>query len=43
MLHEMIQDLTGVELVSLHSDISIKTGERVFVFSLAQDLESRFR
>ncbi len=43
MLHEMILDLTGVELVSLHSDISIKTGERVFVFSLAQDLESRFR
>ena len=42
MLHEMILELTGVELVSLHSDISIKTGERVFVFSLAQDLESRF-
>ena len=43
MLYEMIQDLTGVELISLHSDISIKTGERVFVFTLAQDLESRFR
>jgi uncharacterized protein YbcI len=43
MLHEMILDLTGVELISLHSDISIKTGERVFIFSLAEDLEARFR
>ena len=43
MLHEMIQDLTDVELISLHSDISVKTGERVIVFVLAEDLEAKLR
>ena len=42
MLDEMIYDHTGVRLVSLHSDISIKTGERIFVFTLAENLELRF-
>ena len=43
MLDEMVLALTGVQVVSLHSDISVKTGERVFVFTLAEDLEARFR
>jgi uncharacterized protein YbcI len=41
ILDEMILDLTGVQAVSLHSDISVKTGERVFVFTLAEDLEAK--
>jgi len=40
-LDEMIQHLAGVEVVSLHSDISIKMGERIMVFTLAEDLESK--
>jgi uncharacterized protein YbcI len=43
LLDEMILRLTGVQVVSLHSDMSIKRGERVIVFTLAEDLESRFK
>ena len=41
MLDEMVLDITGVEVVSLHSDISVQTGERIFVFTLSDDLETR--
>jgi uncharacterized protein YbcI len=43
MLDELIGDVTGVQVVSLHSDISVKTGERVFIFTLSDDLETRLR
>ena len=43
LLDEMIQGLTGVQVVSLHSDMSIKRGERIIVFTLAEDLEAKFR
>ena len=43
LLDEMIYDLTGVKVVSLHSDMSIKQGERIIVFTLAENLESMFR
>jgi uncharacterized protein YbcI len=42
VLDKMIVDLTGVPAISLHSDISVKTGERIFVFTLAENLEDRF-
>ena len=41
MLDEMIVELTGIRAISLHSDISVKTGERIFVFTLAEDLEAK--
>jgi uncharacterized protein YbcI len=43
LLESMIQGVTGVPVVSLHSDISTKTGERVIILTLAEDLEARFR
>ena len=43
ILDEMILHLTEMSVVSLHCDISIKTGERIIVFTLAEDLESKFR
>jgi len=43
MLDEMIQSITGVQVLSLHSDMSIRRGERVIVFTLAEDLEAKFR
>ena len=43
MLDEMILNLTGVQVVSLHSDISVRTGERIIVFTMANDLESMVR
>jgi uncharacterized protein YbcI len=32
----MVQEVTGVQVLSLHHDISTVTGEEVVVFSLAQ-------
>lgn len=36
----LITDETDIEVVSMHTDISARTGERVFVFSMAEDLEA---
>jgi uncharacterized protein YbcI len=41
-LDEMIQEITGVEVVSMHSDVSTRTGERIIVFTVAEDLEGSF-
>jgi uncharacterized protein YbcI len=42
LLEAIIQQTTGSRLVSLHTDISIKTSERVIIFTLTQNLEERF-
>jgi len=39
-LSGLVEEETGVEVVSMHADISARTGERVFVFSLDDDLEA---
>jgi uncharacterized protein YbcI len=36
----LVEQETGVEVVSMHADISARTGERVFVFTLDDDLEA---
>ncbi|GEO27322.1 hypothetical protein AAC03nite_31070 [Alicyclobacillus acidoterrestris] len=41
-LKEMILNITGCEVVSFHTDISTRTGERIMVFRLASDLSSTF-
>ena len=41
LLEKMIQDITGVSVVSLHSDVSTQTGERIIVFTLAENLEHK--
>ncbi|MES3629623.1 MAG: DUF2294 domain-containing protein [Longimonas sp.] len=41
-LRALIVEETGAEVVSLHTDISARTGERIFVFSLNRDLEADF-
>ncbi len=43
LLRNIILEITGCQIRSLHSDISTKTGERVIVFVLDQNLESRFK
>jgi uncharacterized protein YbcI len=35
-LEAMVQDITGVKVVSLHHDISTVTGEEVVLFTLAE-------
>ena len=36
VMESMIQDVTGVQVVSLHHDISTVTGEEVVIFTLAE-------
>lgn len=40
-LVQIIEDATGAKVVTMHTDISSRTGERVFVFGLNEDLDPR--
>lgn len=40
-LKEMILSITGEEVKSFHTDLSTRTGERVIVFKLMNDLEKQ--
>ncbi len=42
LLENMVSDIAGCQIRSLHTDISTKTGERVIIFTLDQNLEDRF-
>ncbi len=42
LLSELIEKMTGLKVISLHTDISTKSGERVIIFSLSENLERRF-
>lgn len=39
LLENMISGIVGCQILSLHTDISTKTGERVIVFTLDKNLE----
>jgi len=39
MLAALVKDIAGRKMVSLHTDISTKTGERVIIFVLDKKLE----
>lgn len=43
MLEEAIRAILGVRIVSLHTDISTRTGESVIVFTLSDDPFSKTR
>jgi uncharacterized protein YbcI len=36
LLEVMVEDVTGVKVLSLHHDVSTKTGEELVVFTLAE-------
>ncbi|MBD3425604.1 MAG: DUF2294 family protein [Candidatus Omnitrophica bacterium] len=40
LLREIIEELTGAEVVDFHLDMDINTGERIEIFTLDQDIES---
>ena len=42
LLGQIIKRITGIAPASLHTDISTRTGERFIIFTLAEELESRF-
>ncbi|HAR63081.1 MAG TPA: hypothetical protein DCS13_06410 [Candidatus Margulisbacteria bacterium] len=41
LLEKIVNTITSCQIKSLHSDISTKTGERIIVFSLDQNLEEK--
>ncbi|MGE4358048.1 MAG: DUF2294 domain-containing protein [Candidatus Omnitrophota bacterium] len=43
LLEKMITEITGYQVKSIHTDISTKTGERVIIFTLDNNLEDSFR
>lgn len=43
LLAKAIETITGLQVVSLHTDISTRTGERVIIFTLNDNLEANFR
>ena len=42
LLKEAIEKISGFKVTSLHTDISTKTGERLIIFILSENLEDRF-
>jgi len=42
LLEAIVREKTGSQVKSLHTDISVRNGERVIVFTMAEDLEERF-
>ncbi len=43
LLNNIIKEITECNVLSLHTDISTKTGERILVFTLDKDLEDIFK
>jgi uncharacterized protein YbcI len=39
LLYQVVGDITGSKIIDLHTDISLDSGERVFVFVLETNLE----
>jgi len=40
---DAIEEITGLRVLSMHADLSTKTGERIVIFVLSENLEERFR
>jgi uncharacterized protein YbcI len=43
LLERIVEEILGCKVISLHTDISTRTGERIVVFTLDDNLEDRFR
>ena len=41
VMEAMVQEITGIKVVSMHHDISTKTGEEVVLFTLARSPDFR--
>jgi uncharacterized protein YbcI len=40
ILEQMVREITGTNMISLHTDMSTKTGERIIVLTLDSNLEA---
>jgi uncharacterized protein YbcI len=43
MLRQIVEERTGATMLAMHTDISTRTGERLFVFALDRNLEDELR
>ena len=43
LLYQVIKEITGADVLSLHTDVSTKSGERVIIFTMAENLENKFK
>jgi uncharacterized protein YbcI len=43
MLEQMVQDIVGCKVVSLHTDVSTRTGERVVVLTVDANLDNHYK
>jgi uncharacterized protein YbcI len=41
LIEQILKDVTGLTVISLHTDISSRSGERIFVFVLEANLEEK--
>ena len=41
LLYEVVKEITGLNVITLHTDISTKSGERVIIFTMEENLESK--
>ena len=42
LLESVVRDVVGCGVISLHTDMSSKTGERIIVFTVDTDLDEQF-
>lgn len=42
IIEEMVKDILNCTVISLHTDISTQTGERIIVLTLDENLDKRF-
>jgi uncharacterized protein YbcI len=43
LIEEMVTQIIGCQLISLHTDMSIKTGERIIVLTVDTNLDTLYR
>lgn len=42
LLEDLVRDIVGCGVISLHTDVSTKTGERIIVLTVDTNLDERF-
>jgi len=43
MLYQIINDITGAEVIGLHTDVSTKSAERIIIFIMAENIEKKLK
>lgn len=41
-LEELVKQIINIEIISMHSDVSTRTGEKIIVITSSENIESRF-